>query len=87
MGSEGVRYIAAMSTSGILDCHTVSSSVDGMYFLQHVLVPNLQPFDGVNSHSVVVMDNPSIHHVDGVVWLIESIGALLQFIQSQPLSN
>ena len=37
-----VSAIAAMSTNGIIDCHTVSSSVNGdelIYFLQHVLAP------------------------------------------------
>ena len=80
----GVRVsaIAAMSTNGITDCHTVCSSVNGdefMYFLQHILVPHLQPFDGVNPHGVVVMDNASIHHVDRAVQLIEATGELVQF--------
>ena len=56
--------------------------IDGdefMYFLQHILVPH-QPFDGVNPHSVVVMDNASIHNVDRAVQLIESTGVLVQFL-------
>ena len=80
---QRVSAIAAMSTSGIIDCHTVTSSVDGdefMYFLQHILIPHLQPFNGVNPHSVVVMDNASIHHVSSAVHLLESTGALVQFL-------
>ena len=80
---QRVSAIAAMSTSGITDCHTISSSVDGdefTYLVQHVLVPHLQAFDGVIPHSVVVMDNTSIHHIDGAVQHIESTGALVQFL-------
>ncbi len=80
---QRVNAIAAISTSGVLDCHSVTSSVDGdrfIYFVQNILLPHLQPFDGVNPHSVVVMDNASIHHVHGVAPLIESTGALLYYL-------
>ena len=32
-------------------------------FVQEHLLPHLLPFDGVNPHSVVVLDNCSIHHI------------------------
>ena len=38
------------------------------------------PFDGRNPHSVVVMDNCSIHHVRGVVTSIQDIGAMVHFL-------
>ena len=47
------------------------------YSIQQALLPQLQPLDRVNARSVVVLDNASIHHVDGVVDLIESTGALV----------
>ena len=34
-------------------------------FVQNNLLPHMMPFNGVNPHSVVVLDNASIHHVDG----------------------
>ena len=34
----------------------------------------------MNARSVVILDNASIHHVDGVVDLIESTGALVFFL-------
>ena len=78
-----MNAIAAMSTSGIIDCHCVKGSVDGtemLYFIQHILLPHLQPFNGINPHSVVIMDNASIHHVHGVAQLIQSTGALLYYL-------
>ena len=38
------------------------------------------PFNGVNTHSVVVMDNCSVHHVERVVETINSVGALIRFL-------
>ena len=45
-----------------------------------LLLPQLQPFDGVNPRSIVVLDNAAICHASGVVDLIESTGALVQFL-------
>ena len=41
------------------------------------LLPILQPLNSVNVHSVVIVDNASIHHVDGVT---DQTGARLQFL-------
>ncbi len=38
------------------------------------------PFDGNNPNSVVILDNCSIHHVDGVVDMIHKVGALVHFL-------
>ena len=38
------------------------------------------PYNGVNPHSVVTMDNCSIHHVPEVVKSIQDVGALLYFL-------
>lgn len=38
------------------------------------------PFNGTNPHSVIVLDNASIHHVDKVVELLHSLGALVLFL-------
>ena len=54
----------------MLDCRTVIWSVDAEIFIKFVddsLVPTLQPFDGNNPSSVLVLDNASIHHVDDVI--------------------
>ena len=80
---QRVSALTAMSTNGILDCYTTTGSVTAEkfeHFVQQSLQPVLQPFDGVNPNSVVVLDNASIHHVDGVVQAIQNTGALVHFL-------
>ena len=48
--------------------------------MRTTLLPLLQPFNGTNSHSVVVMDNASIHHVHKIVEMICGVGALVRFL-------
>ena len=62
--------VAMISTSGLLDVSqcckgTVDSDKFYDFILKHLL-PQLMSFDGVNAHSVVVLDNCSIHHVEGI---------------------
>ena len=83
--SKETRYsaIAFMTTTQLIDCYIVTGSVDGgafYTFIQSSLLPQLQPFNGINQNSVVVMDNCSIHHLYDVVKLINSVGALVVFL-------
>ena len=58
-------------------------SVDGTKFeefLFQCLLPIILPFDGFNHHSVIVMDNASIHHLERVQDLITGVGAKLMFL-------
>ena len=71
--------IAAMSTEGI-NCSQGANIGGGFYnFVEMILLPHLQPFDGSSSHSVVIMDNCSIHYTKEVVSLIEEIGVIVHF--------
>ena len=75
--------IAIMSTRGLEDVDTYEGNINGDIFCDFVercLVPILQPFNGTNCRSVVVMDNASIHHVDEVVSTIHATGAILRFL-------
>ena len=75
--------ISSMSVHGILDCKTVTGSVDGAVFydlVQTSLLHHLIPFDGHNLHSVVILDDCSIHHVEEIVHMIQEVGALVHFL-------
>ena len=64
-----VSAIAAISTDGVLEYELTSDSVNGEKILDFVrgsLIPNMNPFDGTSSKSIVVMDNCSVHHTHEV---------------------
>ena len=72
-----------MTTRGIEDTYLIEGNVNGDIFLQFVqrcLLNLIQPFDGNNARSVVVLDNASINHIDAVVELITAAGALVHFL-------
>ena len=61
--------IPVMSTEGIHDVCLLEDTVNGdrmQVFVRNYLLPILKPFNWSNPQSVVVMDNASIHHVQGV---------------------
>ena len=73
---RGTPYsaIPVVSTAGVHDVYLAEGNINGERFTQFVescLLPILNPFNGVNQRSVVIMDNASIHHVDTVQDLIE----------------
>ncbi|XP_028519026.1 uncharacterized protein LOC114576492 [Exaiptasia diaphana] len=49
-------------------------------FLRNKVVPFLNPYNGRNSRSVVVLDNHAVHHVVEVQEIIHGTGALLRFL-------
>ena len=64
-----------MSLEGMQDVQLVEGTVNGEKFEDFVintLIPILNPFDGNNDHSVVIIDNCTIHHLDQVINLIET---------------
>jgi len=80
---ERVSAIACMSVKGILDVKVVkgTSNGDTFYdFLHSHLLPHLLPFDGRNPHSVVVLDNCSIHHISKVRQVLEQVGVLIHYL-------
>ena len=84
--ARGKQYsaIPIMSLEGIHDVYLAEGSVNGerfQEFIETTIFPVLQPFNWVNPHSVVILDNASIHHVQGVIDLIEiQAGAKLIFL-------
>ena len=82
---SGKRYsaIPVMTTSGIEDVYITTGGVNGdtfEHFICKCVLPILLPFDGHNPHSIVIMDNASIHHVVRVWEIITGVGARLMFL-------
>ena len=80
---ERVSAIACMSMNGLLDVQVLHGTTDGETcydFVQTHLLPHLLPFNGENCHSVVIMDNCSIHHIPEVTQSINAVGSLVEFL-------
>ena len=80
---ERASAIACMSNSGLLDVQTIIGTSDGDTFYKFVhthLLPHLMPFNGTNPHSIVILDNCSIHHVPEVAKAVQDVGSLLIFL-------
>ena len=80
---QHVSGIGIISVAGLLDVCVVKGAVDGDNFYDFVLkylLPHIMPFNGVNKHSVVVLDNCSVHHVEGITAMIEEAGAIVHFL-------
>ena len=78
-----ISAIAAISSEGLLGVELTYNSVDSDKFFDFIwgtFIPNMQPFDGSNSKSIVIMDNCSIHHVEPVKELLKDAGILLIFL-------
>ena len=83
VNGKRISVIAAMSTNGVEDFYIVEGSVNGEIFCEYLrnsLLPLLQPFNGTNSNSIVIIDNASIHHLDEACQLILNTGSLLWFL-------
>ncbi len=83
LGKSRINAIGIMSYQGMEDVYLTEDNINGDIFVHFVgscLLPILMPFNGVNTHSVVVMDNCSVHHVERVVEMINSVGALIRFV-------
>ena len=74
--------IACMSSARLLNVITLKGTANGelLQFVQSHLLPHVMPFNGINPHSVVVLDNCSIHHIPEEVASIHDVGALALFL-------
>ena len=80
---ERISAIACISVNGLLDVKTVRGTCTGDTFYDFIhthLMPHLMPFNGVNPHSVVVLDNCAIHHVAEVKDMLEEVGVLVHYL-------
>ena len=58
-------------------------SVNRDKFLDYVrgsLIPNMNPFDGISSKSIIIMDNYSVYHTQEVHDELQNAGVLVIFL-------
>ena len=75
-----INAITAIFACGVVAYQLLRGTVYSNVFFDYIhghLLPNLQPFDGENLLSIVIMDNLSVHHVSAVVDLLRSSGILV----------
>ena len=73
--------MVAMSSDGVETYELTTGSTNGDKFVDFVrgsLIPITQPFP--DTHSIVIMDNCSVHHVQAVKDLFDSSGVLLMYL-------
>ena len=83
INSKHLSVIAAMSSRGVEDINILEGTTNGeafTTFLEHHILPIMQPFNGINPRSILVLDNASIHHVNKVIELINSKGVMIRFM-------
>ena len=81
VSGQRINAIGAMSTEGMKDVYIVEGNVMGdvFKFVRNCLLPILQPFNGTNGHSVVVMDNASVHHHERLAD-ITGVGSIIHYL-------
>lgn len=42
-------------------------------------LPLLMPFNGINSHEVVIMDDASIYHTEKIIDMVQGVGPHVRF--------
>jgi len=83
VGGQRISAIGIMSTGGMEDAYIAEGNVNGEVFENFVrksLLPILQPFNGANACSVVILDNAAIHHLEQIEDMITGVGALIRFL-------
>ena len=75
-----VSAILAITNEGVLDFNIVTGGVSAEtfdHFVINTLLPKLQPFNGINPCSVVVLDNVSIHHASDMLPYVRNASCLV----------
>ena len=80
---EHISVIAAISSQGLLDLQLCRGGVDSETFYNFItqrLFLHLFPFANNNPHSVVILDNCSIHHTNECIRVFHELGVLVHFL-------
>lgn len=78
---QRISSVVAMSSHGVLAYDFTTGTMNGDKFFDFVrgkLIPCMQPFPG--PHSILIMDNCSIHHMEEVKHELASAGILVIFL-------
>ena len=78
-----VSAICALSMNGVLCVDLTHGTVDGSKFFDFIrgkLIPEMQPFDGQNENSILILDNCAIHHIQEVKDVLRAAGILVFFL-------
>jgi transposase len=79
---RGTRYsiLPAISLDGVLHLDILTRSWTGIEFRQYldILLDNMNPYP--QNNSVLIMDNASVHHFDGVREMVEARCVSLSYI-------
>ncbi|KAI7944555.1 hypothetical protein MJO28_010250, partial [Puccinia striiformis f. sp. tritici] len=81
LASDRISVLPAVSTEGLLGMLVQQGNMNRMdldFFLDEILLPNMNPYSAPNS--VLVLDNASLHHGGMVTNLCESYGVLLIYL-------
>lgn len=80
LGEQG-SLMCAMTSDGVLEYEATTGSINADKFMDSFwgcLIPNMQPFPA--KHSILILDNCSIHHAHDVTTLPRSFGILVLFL-------
>lgn len=76
--------IAAISSKGLLDLKIHrGGGIDINAFCDFVtkqLLLHLYPFNGSNTHSVIILDNCRIHHTNDSILALQECGTLIHYL-------
>ena len=80
---QRISASAALFADGVIALELTKGTVDGSKFVDFIrgkLIAEMQPFDGENTGSILVLDNCSVHHVQEVSELLDEAGILHFFL-------
>ena len=78
-----MNAVVGLTSSGIIACTIAQTTMNGDTFFDFTrgsLLPMMQLFDGRSPHSILIMDNCSIHHVAEVKDLFQQAGIVVLFL-------
>ena len=72
-----VFFLEALTEEQALSVQEYNSSSDEFELdeVNFILLPHMIPFNSINEHSIVIVDNAAIHHVEAIHELLAALGS------------